>query len=84
MNWGNNYGRYSNDEFDALMKSAASENDLAARAKMLGDAEKIAMDETGAIPIYWYIAQNVVTPTVTGFQNNAKDIHRTRWLTKAE
>jgi len=84
MNWGNNYGRYSNPEFDALMKSAAAENDLVVRAKMLGDAEKLAMGETGAIPIYWYIAQNVVTPTITGFQNNAKDIHRTRWLTKAE
>ncbi|WP_172124184.1 MULTISPECIES: peptide ABC transporter substrate-binding protein [unclassified Devosia] len=84
MNWGNNYGRYSNPEFDALVKSAAAESDLAARAKMLGDAEKIAMDETGAIPIYWYIAQNVVTPSITGFVNNAKDIHRTRWLTKAE
>ncbi|WP_127754013.1 peptide ABC transporter substrate-binding protein [Devosia sp. 1566] len=84
MNWGNNYGRYSNPEFDALVKSAAAESDLAVRAKMLGDAEKIAMDETGAIPIYWYIAQNVVTPSITGFVNNAKDIHRTRWLTKAE
>ncbi|MDF2799924.1 MAG: peptide transporter substrate-binding protein [Devosia sp.] len=84
MNWGNNYGRYSNPEFDALVKSAAAEADLDARAKMLGDAEKIAMDETAAIPIYWYIAQNVVSPSITGFVNNAKDIHRTRWLTKAE
>ena len=84
MNWGNNYGRYSNPEFDALVKSAAAEADLDARAKMLGDAEKMAMDETAAIPIYWYIAQNVVSPSITGFVNNAKDIHRTRWLTKAE
>ena len=84
MNWGNNYGRYSNPEFDALMKSAASEQDLVARAKMLGDAEKIAMDETAAIPIYWYIAQNVVAPSVKGFVSNAKDVHRTRWLTKTE
>ena len=84
MNWGNNYGRYSNPEFDALVKSAAAEADLDARAKMLGDAEKIAMDETAAIPIYWYIAQNVVSPSITGFVNNSKDIHRTRWLTKAE
>jgi oligopeptide transport system substrate-binding protein len=84
MNWGNNYGRYSNDEFDALLDKASSELDLAARAELLGQAEEIAMDETAAIPIYWYIAQNVVAPTVTGFVNNARDTHRTRWLTKSE
>jgi oligopeptide transport system substrate-binding protein len=84
MNWGNNYGRYSNPEFNSLMDQAAAEQDLAVRAGLLGQAEKIAMDETGAIPIYWYIAQNVVAPSVTGFVSNAKDVHRTRWLTKAE
>ena len=42
------------------------------------------MDEIAAIPIYWYLAANVVKPTVTGFVDNAKDIHRTRWLTKTE
>ena len=42
------------------------------------------MDETGAIPIYWYLASNVVKPTVQGFEDNPKDIHRTRWLTKTE
>ena len=84
VNWGNNYGRYSNDEFEALMNQATTEQDLAARAKLLGDAEKIAMDATAAIPIYWYIAQNVVSPKVTGFVSNAADIHRTRWLSKSE
>jgi oligopeptide transport system substrate-binding protein len=84
INWGNNYGRYSNDEFEALMNKATTEQDLAVRAKLLGDAEKIAMDQTAAIPIYWYIAQNVVSPKVTGFVSNAADIHRTRWLSKSE
>ena len=42
------------------------------------------MDETGAIPIYWYLASNVVKPTVHGFEDNPKDVHRTRWLTKTE
>jgi oligopeptide transport system substrate-binding protein len=84
VNWGNNYGRYSNPEYDALMKQAAAEGDLAARAKLLGEAEKLGMDEFAAIPIYWYISANVVKPTITGFVDNAKDIHRTRWLTKAE
>ena len=84
INWGNNYGRYSNETVDKLLDQAAGEQDLAARAKMLAEAEKIAMDEFAAIPLVWYLANNVVKPYISGFEDNAKDVHRTRWLTKSE
>ena len=84
MNWGNNYGRYSNPEFDKLVEAAAAESDLAKRAALLGQAEKIAMDEAAAIPLAYYLAANVVKPYVQGFVDNPKDIHRTRWLSKTE
>ena len=84
MNWGNNYGRYSNAEFDRLVSEAAQESDIAARAQLLGQAEKIAMDEFAALPLAYYLAANVVKPNIAGFADNAKDIHRTRWLTKTE
>jgi oligopeptide transport system substrate-binding protein len=84
INWGNNYGRYSNPEFDRLLDEAAAEADLAKRAALLGQAEKLAMDEFGAIPLAYYLAANVVKPNVQGFVDNPKDIHRTRWLTKTE
>jgi oligopeptide transport system substrate-binding protein len=83
MNWGNNYGRYSNPDFDALLEQAAVETDLEARAELLFQAETIAMDEFGAIPIYWYVSKNVVSPAISGFEDNVKDIHRTRWLSKS-
>ncbi|SFV26663.1 oligopeptide transport system substrate-binding protein [Devosia crocina] len=84
MNWGNNYGRYSNEEFDALMVQASTELDLDARAELLAQAEKIAMDEFAAIPIYWYVSKDVVSPRISGFEENAKNIFRTRWLSKSE
>jgi oligopeptide transport system substrate-binding protein len=84
MNWGNNYGRYSNPEYDALMAEAAAELDLAARAEILREAEGIAMDDFAAIPIYWYVSKNLVAPSIEGFVDNPSDIHRTRWLTKSE
>jgi len=83
-NWGNNYGRYFNPEFDALLDQAAQENDLTKRAALLGQAEKLAMDEFGAIPLAYYLAANVVKPYIEGFVDNPKDTHRTRWLTKTE
>ena len=54
MNWGNNYGRYSNPEFDHLIKKAAKEIDLAKRAQLLGQAEKLAMDAVRP-PFRWPI-----------------------------
>ena len=35
-------------------------------------------------PLAYYLAANVVKPSVQGFEDNPKDIHRTRWLTKTE
>jgi len=84
MNWGNNYGRYQNEEFNALMVQASTELDLKARGELLAQAEKIAMDEYAAIPIYWYVSKDVVSPKISGFEENAKNIFRTRWLSKAE
>lgn len=84
MNWGNNYGRYSNERFDELMNQSITESDLDARAQLLGEAEKLAMDEFAAIPLAYYLASNVVKPSIQGFEDNAKDVHRTRWLTKTE
>ena len=79
-----NYGRYNNAEFNSLLDQAEVETDLAKRAELLKQAERIAMDEAAAIPIYYYLSENVVSPRVSGFEDNAFDIHRTRWLTKAE
>jgi oligopeptide transport system substrate-binding protein len=84
MNWGNNYGRFSNPDVDRLVKEASTEKDLVKRAALLGEAEKIAMDNFAAIPLVYYLASNVVKPNIQGFVDNAKDIHRTRWLTKTE
>lgn len=79
-----NYGRYNNPEFDKLMDEANATTDAAAREQLLKQAERLAMDESAAIPIYYYLSRNVVSPKVKGFVNNAFDIHRTRWLELTE
>ena len=75
-----NYGRWSNAEYDALMREAALTTDLKARAEILQQAEQIALDADANIPIYYYVSKNIVGPQVVGFVPNAKDIHRTRWM----
>ncbi len=79
-----NYGRYNSPEFDELLRESANINDPAERAKVLRQAEEIAMTDVAGLPIYYYSSKNVVSPKVSGFEDNAKDIHRTRWLSKSE
>ena len=67
-----------------LLEAAAKEIDLKKRAGMLLEAETIAMEDAAAAPIYYYIARNVVSSKVSGFEDNARDVHRTRWVSKAE
>lgn len=75
-----NYGRYSNAEFDRLMDEAARTADLEKRAELLRRAEATALADTATIPIHYYVSKNLVSPKVKGWVANTKDIHRTRWL----
>ena len=79
-----NYGRWKNPEFGELMERAGKETDLKKRADLFYQAEKIALDESAAIPIHYYVSPNIVSPKIGGFENNVRDIHRTRYLTKSE
>lgn len=79
-----NYGKWSNPDYDKLLTQAQTTPDLKARAGLLKQAETIALADSAAIPLYYYVTHNVVSPKITGFEDNVKDIHRTRWLAKAE
>lgn len=82
--YGNNYGKYSNEQYDALLAQAGTEVDLEKRAEILKQAEQIALDEAASIPIYYYVTQNLVSPKLKGWEHNLFDIHRTRWISKSE
>jgi oligopeptide transport system substrate-binding protein len=51
---------------------------------MFKKAEQIALDDSAALPIYYYVSKNVVSPKIEGFVDNIQDIHRTRWLSIKE
>lgn len=80
----NNYRSYADPALDALLKQAAVEADAARRRQMLRDAERMAMDDMAAIPLYWPVSRNLVSPAITGFIANVRDVHRARWLDKRD
>ena len=79
-NKGLNYANFSNPEFDALMKKASKETDLAQRAKTLAQAEAIFLDQTPNLPLLFYGSKNLVSSKVAGFESNTLDRHLTRYL----
>jgi oligopeptide transport system substrate-binding protein len=66
----NNRTGWKNAQFDALIARSEVEMNPIARNKLLHAAETILIAEVPAIPIYSYVAQNVVNPRLGGFGNN--------------
>lgn len=75
-----NYGRYANAEYDALLAQSNLELDLQKRAEIFAKAESLMLEEYPITPMWVQVTQNLVDPTLTGWEDNAKDIHRSRFL----
>ena len=79
-----NYGRYSNPEYDALMVAQGQERDPKARLDIMKQAERIAMSEDAWLPIYYYVSKILVSQKVEGYVDNTKQVHRSRWVSIKE
>lgn len=80
-NGGNNWGQYSNPAFDAMMDAAQQDTDLESRGRKLDRAESIMLKDFAAAPLFYWVSLNMTWPYVKGFQANAQDYHRSRWVT---
>jgi oligopeptide transport system substrate-binding protein len=75
-----NYGDYKNPAYDALLNAADQEPDLVRRAGVLARAEQVMLDDEAIVPMYFVVNRSLVSPRVTGWQSNAPNFHRTRWM----
>jgi oligopeptide transport system substrate-binding protein len=75
-----NYGDYTNPAYDALLDQANTEIDLAKRAQILKQAEQLMLDDAAVLPLLIRVTQDIVSPDITGYEDNPEDIHRTRYM----
>jgi oligopeptide transport system substrate-binding protein len=75
-----NYGGYANPRYDALLDQADHEPDGARRARLLAQAEQIMLDDAYIAPLLVGVNLNLVSPRITGWVDNAVDIHPVRYL----
>jgi oligopeptide transport system substrate-binding protein len=76
----NNYGKYNNPKFDALLDKAQMEADPKTRGRLLAEAEQMAMNDVAVIPTVFPRTTELVRPYVKGWIPNIRDINRTRFL----
>jgi oligopeptide transport system substrate-binding protein len=76
----NNTG-YSNPELDRLVEEARVETDMAARAALYQEAERILLQEAPWVPLFYGRDHIVVKPYVQGFDPQAIVIPRLRYVT---
>ena len=77
---GNNRTGWGNPRYDQLIADAAREIDPKRRVRILHNAEAILMDELPIIPLYYFVATNMVRPYVHGFYGNVLDDHPLKWI----
>jgi oligopeptide transport system substrate-binding protein len=79
-----NSGRYENPAYDALLAKADQERNEAVRAKLLRNAEELAVKDGALAPVFFDTGRSLVNPRVTGWLDNKLNTHRTRWLCTKE
>jgi oligopeptide transport system substrate-binding protein len=79
-----NSGRYENPAYDALLARADQERNEAVRAKLLRNAEELAVKDGALAPVFFDTGRSLVNPRVTGWVDNKLNTHRTRWLCTKE
>ena len=72
--FGINLPRYSNPRYDALLVQAAAEVDVAERASLLEEAERIMLADQPLIPLYFYVSKHLVKPWVRGWRTNVMNV----------
>ena len=82
--WGGNYGRYKNENFDSLIEKAATMDAGAARFSTLKQAEEIFISKDQAlIPIYFYTTNQLIDTDVWGgWYPNIMDYHPPKYIYK--
>jgi len=83
-NDGFNYARYDNPDYDRLMDEAAAETDLEKRAGLLREAEGMFMADLPFIPLAYYSSRSLVSPKLSGWEDNLLNTHPTRFLSLSE
>lgn len=77
-----NFGGWRSAAFDDLIARSNVETDPETRARLLREAEALLLTEQPVTPLTVNVATWLVSPKVKGWQDNAANDHRSRFLSR--
>ncbi len=78
-----NVTQFNDPTYDRLFEQAWFNADMETRASFLRDAEARALELHPIIPLYYQTARRLVRPDIMGWEDNARGIYPSRWLSRA-
>ncbi|HEY3225433.1 MAG TPA: ABC transporter substrate-binding protein [Planctomycetota bacterium] len=72
---GYNSGGWTSAGYDRMIFQSDRELDPAKRYALLGKAERLLLDEAPLMPLYNYIAHNLMKPFIKGVYHNVREMH---------
>lgn len=75
-----NYSRWSNARYDALMDESNRELDRLRRASLLREAEALMLADAPIAPLWHGVNKSLVSPQITGWRENASGVNLSRYL----
>ena len=79
-----NFSRWADPQFDRLMASAESARTREGQTALYQAAEARLVEQTALIPLFHGASQSLVSPFVTGWQDNPYGSRLSRWLSKTQ
>jgi oligopeptide transport system substrate-binding protein len=80
----NNRALWSSKEYDKLISDASVSTDQATRYDYFREAEKLLMDQSPVIPLYYYTSMALVSPDLKGWYPNILDHHPYKYMSLEE
>lgn len=73
---------YSSERYDRLLAEAEATTDVTAQMALYAEAEALLLADAPIAPLYFYVSKHLVSPSISGFEDNAFDRHPSRYLIK--
>jgi len=81
--FGVNLAHYDSPRYDALLHSAARQQDPLLRGALLEEAERVMLADHPLLPLYFYVNKHLVKPEVSGWYDNVMNVVYSRDLALA-